>query len=334
MSNGFIRRAITVPTAVIAAILVTLAAPIALIVCAVHDLVTRARWRWTRMYLFLLYFLWWELFAIVSTPTLWVASGFGLWLDRPHMRRWHARIQERWMKSLIGMLERLLGFRFEITGTEQLAPGPVIVLARHASIADVLLPALPLIQCGLGLRFVLKRELLAVPSLDIFGHRLPNHFVDRSGADTEHELDQLQLLAAEMTPQEGLVIFPEGTRFSPEKRDRAVARVAHTDTALAGRMAKLRHVMPPRASGTAALLRGAPDADLALYLHQGMEGLREVRDVVAAVPLTKPITVEIRRIPRAEVDEEHLADWLMNLWEEVDTWVDTNIEKSRKVPAT
>jgi 1-acyl-sn-glycerol-3-phosphate acyltransferase len=167
-----------------------------------------------------------------------------------------------------------------------------------------------------------------VPSLDIFGHRLPNHFVDRSGADTEGELARLQQLAAEMGPDEGLVIFPEGTRFSAEKRERAINRVERTDPVLAARMRRLRHVMPPRAGGTAALLAGAPDADLVLFLHHGMEGLREVRDVVALVPLDRPITITARRIPRSEVDEENLGDWLLDLWEGVDTWVQEQYELS------
>lgn len=328
MSNVFIRRIVSVSLVVLATVVLTVLAPLALVVCAVHDLVTRARWKWCRLYLFLLGFLWWEMFAVVSTPILWVASGFGWRLSAPVFQRAHAWIQVEWMKSITWLMEHLLGFRFEFHGFDEVRPGPVIVLARHSSIADVLLPALPLIEAGLGLRFVLKRELLAVPSLDIFGHRLPNHFVDRSGADTEGELARLQQLAAEMGPDEGLVIFPEGTRFSAEKRERAINRVERTDPVLAARMRRLRHVMPPRAGGTAALLAGAPDAGLVLFLHHGMEGLREVRDVVALVPLDRPITITARRIPRSEVDEENLGDWLLDLWEGVDTWVQEQYELS------
>ena len=41
------------------------------------------------------------------------------------------------------------------------------------------------------LRYVLKRELLLDPCLDIVGNRLPNCFVARSGADAQADIDKV-----------------------------------------------------------------------------------------------------------------------------------------------
>ena len=59
-------------------------------------------------------------------------------------------------------------------------PGPAVMLCRHASLADSLVSAWVVTSlAGMHPRYVLKRELLVDPCLDIVGNRLPNHFLDR-----------------------------------------------------------------------------------------------------------------------------------------------------------
>ena len=54
------------------------------------------------------------------------------------------------------------------------------MLCRHASLADSLVSAWVITSvAGMNPRYVLKRELLVDPCLDIVGNRLPNHFLDR-----------------------------------------------------------------------------------------------------------------------------------------------------------
>ncbi len=70
------------------------------------------------------------------------------------------------------------------------SPGPLVVLSRHASIVDNILPfQLFTRHKRIWLRYVLKRELLVDPSLDIAGNWLPNYFVDRGGSDSDRELE-------------------------------------------------------------------------------------------------------------------------------------------------
>ena len=78
----------------------------------------------------------------------------------------------------------LFGLTFEVEGLELAGPGPVIVLIRHASIIDNALPDAVIGHAhGLGLRFVLKRELEMIPTIDIGARWVPTIFVRRASSD-------------------------------------------------------------------------------------------------------------------------------------------------------
>ena len=125
------------------------------------------------------------------------------------------------------------------------------MLCRPASLADSLVSAWVVTSlAGLRPRYVLKRELLADPCLDIVGNRLPNYFLDRQAADSRLELDALTLLSAGMGLDDVAVIFPEGTRASPNKRERALSKLRERDPARAERLAGLQHLLPPRPAGS------------------------------------------------------------------------------------
>ena len=96
-----------------------------------------------------------------------------------------------------------------------LEPGPVVLLSRHASMIDTLIPIFIADENHLGCRYVLKNELLWDPALDIIGHRFPNYFVDRSGGNSGSAIDEVGALAAGTRDSEVFVIFPEGSR-TPE----------------------------------------------------------------------------------------------------------------------
>lgn len=130
-------------------------------------------------------------------------------------------------------MRALFGIRIEVMGGGEAVPGPVIVLVRHASIVDNLLSANLIARPHrIRLRYVLKRELLADPCLDVAGRRLPNYFV-RRGTGEARELERVRALANGLGSDEGVLICPEGTRFTPERRARAIGRIAERDPQLA-----------------------------------------------------------------------------------------------------
>lgn len=149
--------------------------------------------------------------------------------------------------------------------------GPAaIVLPRHTSIGDTVLPLVfYAAQRNFAVRYVLKRELLLDPCLDIVGNRLPNVFLDRASDEMTLELDALQSLANSAGERDALIIYMEGTRFSSRKLDRIVSRLESSDSELA---AGWETVLPPRMGGALALIEGAPEKDLLFFAHTGFEG--------------------------------------------------------------
>ena len=62
-----------------------------------------------------------------------------------------------------------------------------------------------------------------MPCLDVGAHRLPCLFVDRSGTDTEGAVKAVADLVATAGVDESVMVYPEGTRFSPEKQEKLAA---------------------------------------------------------------------------------------------------------------
>ncbi|MEZ5382652.1 MAG: 1-acyl-sn-glycerol-3-phosphate acyltransferase [Microthrixaceae bacterium] len=328
MRSPLIRRLVTVPATCLIALLLAVLAPLALPVLAVADLVRgRRRLPLVRGWLFGLAYGALESVMLVVVGLMWVATGFGRAMNGAWSQRMHARLQHWWIRRLLNLLSGLLGLRFSIEGAEAVSPGPVIVFGRHVSLVDTLFPALALSESGMALRYVLKRELEIMPLLDVVGHRLPNYFADRSGTDTAGELAALSSLASGLSDTDSVVIFPEGTRGTPAKRARAVERLSETHPELTERAAALRHTMPPRWGGAFALLDAAPAADVAVFVHYGLDGLSGLRSILAALPFQRSVAVELWRIPRCDIpeDRDERREWLFELWDRVDDWVDRQV---------
>jgi 1-acyl-sn-glycerol-3-phosphate acyltransferase len=223
---------------------------------------------------------------------------------------------------MMGAARRIFSLKIEVTGREDATPGPYILLVRHSSMVDNLLPSHSIsVPLGIELRYVMKRELLKDPCFDVAGRRLRNHFVDRDtgGAD---ELQRIHDLASDMGARDGVLIYPEGTRFTEAKRARALERIAESNPARAERMSALTRCLPPRHGGPLALLDSAPDADVVLLTHVGFEGLRGIGDVLHGDLVGREVVVRLVRFPRSEVPQgEAAAEWLDSLWLDVDSWV-------------
>lgn len=323
------RRLVTIPRSIILFLLVVALAPLLIPMAVLIDL---ARWLATRrpaMTLRLLaygfVFLAAEVLGLIWLLLSWVQSGFGARTTDLRENAWP--IQIWWAQTLLNAAIRI--FRLEITmsGQESVAPGPILALFRHASIVDNLLPAVLIThQVGVRLRWVIKRELLTVPALDVAGNRLPNHFVDRHSADPTAELAHIRALAADMGENDGVLIYPEGTRFSPARLRRALERMRQADDAMLSRATRLRHVMPPRLGGTSALLDSG--ADVVIGAHQGLEGFAKLPDLWSGALVGKRISVAFTRIPASTIPtgRHERADWLYDTWTDLDQWIHDRIE--------
>ncbi len=330
------RRLRTIPPMVLGTIVVTALLPALVIAALLVDVVRFATRRVPFMTVRMLLVLW--VYLVGEALAIMVFGFAWLFALGPRRREWLQsstwHVQQAWAGSIIRATRVLLGLPVHVEGDDVVAPGPVIVLARHASIIDNLLPSVFIARPHrIRLRYLLKRELLSDPGLDIGGKRLPNYFV-RRGTGSEVERDNVRRLAEGMDPDEGMLIFPEGTRFTPERRASAIAKITERDPALGARAERIKHLLPPKIGGVLAILDGAPDADVLVLGHTGFDGLRRLSEIWDGVLVGREIHVRFRRIPRAAVptDPDGRVAWLFDVWQELDGWVGAQLAAAQPLP--
>lgn len=328
------RRLKTVPLAFVGLVLATALLPVLLVGAFFVDVFRwafrRKTWMAMRLVLFLWIYLLIDVAGILGLFGIWLGCGFGH--DRERMVDWTWHFQQLWIGWFFGIVRVLLGLKVEVEGEECLRPGPVIVFIRHASIVDNLLPSVFIAaRERIHLRYVLKRELLSEPCLDIAGQRLPNYFVRR---DTGEEIERrrVQALAEGMGPEDGFLLYPEGTRFTPERRDRALEKIAERDPARARRLARIEYLLPPKAGGVLAVLDGAPGTDVVMMAHQGFDGMRLISDIWDGELAGRVIRMRFTRIPASEIPagRDERVEWLDNVWLEMDDWIGSKMEGEAK----
>jgi 1-acyl-sn-glycerol-3-phosphate acyltransferase len=319
------RRTRGITVEVIALVLVTVLSPVLLIAALAVDVALWLRRRKPWMAVRLLAMLWWflvgELYGVLSLLGIWVLSGG---LDGPRRRDRVYRLRRRWLGSHLAGIRALFGLRFEAEGLELAGPGPVLVLIRHASIIDNALPDVVVGRAhGLGFRFVIKRELQMLPAIDIGGRWVPTLFVRRASGDTAVELERMRALTVNMSSHEGLLMYPEGTRWTPKKLARAKEIIAERQPEIAPLAARLRNLLPPRLGGPIVLLESARDADIVIFGHVGLDGFEYISDIWSGGLVGTTVRMKFWRFPAAEVpsDRDELIAWLYERWQELDDWI-------------
>lgn len=298
--------------------------PVALIVAVVLDVLGLRRFALTRALLVIVGVLTLEMTGVIVAAFLWLRFAGPLARHNPRFADANFRLQCWWTTALLGLTRRVYGLRIDVEGQEHAASGPILLLVRHASIGDTLFPSTMVAAAfGIRLRYVLKDELLWDPCLDVVGNRLPNVFVTR-GAAPEQDRAAVMKLAHGLGPKDGIALFPEGTRFSQQRRERAIARIAASDRAhLAERAEQLRNTLPPRLTGLLTLLDAAPTSDVVVLAHVGFEGIRRLGDLFNGALIDRTLHVAMWRIRARDIprDEDARIDWIYSTWQTVDNWV-------------
>jgi 1-acyl-sn-glycerol-3-phosphate acyltransferase len=318
------RRLISMPGLILGAVILTVAIPVWLPLVLVID-ACRLRWRFplARLLSFAVCWAWLETVGVVCSAFYWL-TGQSKNLTK------HYALQRWWADRLLAALKATCGFSVEVEEIEALQPGPILMFARHASLADSLVSAYVVTTLAqMKPRYVLKRELLADPCLDVVGQRLPNHFLDRNATDSTPELQALEALVTDIDVSTVGIIFPEGTRANEKKRKRAIEKIALIDSARADRLHDMKHLLPPRPAGAAAMLRGCPSADVVFAWHVGFEGLDTFGGILRAISSRMPpIRFHLCRVERTGIpsnsitDTDELTKWLDSEWMRMDREVD------------
>lgn len=329
---NFFRRLLTVPGAFLLAALSLLTAPLWLALLGVVDALRRPPRAGLRLAAFASLYLHCEVAGLLGSFLLWAL--FGPWRggDPERYQALNFGLQRWWATTLFRGSMAIYGVQLEADGQAEAEATPLLLLPRHTSMADTLLPSVLVSEpFGTRLRYVLKSELLWDPCLDVVGQRLPNCFVDRFSEDSEREVAAVAGLAAKLGEGEGVLIYPEGTRFTPEKRARVLASLrAQGRQDLAERAERLAHLLPPRLGGTLALIQASPGVDVVFCAHTGFEGTATLGDLWSGALVGRRVRVHFWRVAAADVprEREACAAWLTSQWERMDAWLTQNDVKS------
>ncbi len=329
------RRSITVPLYLSAALLLVVVTPVVLPLTLLADLLRRSNGAWTRAYA--------AIGSYIACEGIGIAAAAGIWLhhrllpsdtDKAYRRR-NFRLQCWWAATLFRCLRRAFAMRVQVSGDDALQRGNFVLMPRHVSTVDTLLPAIFVSNAhSIRLRYVFKRELLWDPCLDIVGHRLANRFIRRGAAQADAEIERIVDLARSLDADEGVLIYPEGTRFSPAKVARARARVAtYGDGELTRLAAHMRHVLPPHLGGPLALLDADDDLDIVFCAHTGFENIERMTDLVNGTLTGRNVRIHFWRAQHSDLPARRQARqrWLFEQWCRVDDWIDANLASAREV---
>lgn len=300
--------------------------PVALLVAAAVSPFVPGQWRPLRLLWIAVVALVLESLMLVALFGLWIASGFGWKVRSPRFERIHYVLARWFLVVLFREARRVLRLKITTVGPAPDAhPGhPLLVCCRHAGPGDsfVLMYAL-LHWYDREPRVVLKETLAWDPMVDTLLNRVPSHFVAGGGSSRVEE--DIAALATDLDENDAFVIFPEGGNFTPGRRDRAIASLREKGlTTMADRAEGMRHVLAPRPGGFLAALEAAPEADVLMVAHTGLDHLVTITDIWRELPMDKEITMRWWRVSREEIpqDRDGRIDWLFSWWEDIDRWVE------------
>ena len=220
---------------------------------------------------------------------------------------------------------RVLGLRVEVEGPDPDAylGRPLLVFCRHAGPGDSFLLLHALVNWyAREPRIVLNDTLQWDPAIDVVLNRLPNRFLSTGGAVRRAPDRRAGDRARRQRRVRDLPRGRQLHRTPAGRRHRAVAGPRSR------RGGPARGGDAPRAAAAArrraAALTAAPEADVVLVAHTGLDHLFTVADVWRELPLDTVVRMRWWRVPAGDVPPGFDAQvhWLYTWWEQIDAWVD------------
>jgi len=320
------RRALTYSLVYVGFILMIATLPIWLPVALVVDAFRRVHLSTTRAFCFVLLYLFFQAWGLVALFLIWLFCG------------WH---YDRFMKKMFWIEFfwgywlghagiRLFGMKMHLDDQYTWGKRPAIVLVRHASITDTFVPLI--FACALHdqwLRYVMKRELEWDPCLDLAVNRMPHLFVVRGSRDSEKEVEAIGHLMDGVDAKGGIIIFPEGTRYTPAKRERILKKLRELgDMDVLAWAERYRHVLPPRTAGPLALFDRAVEAnaDIVFCAHTGLERSSSFKDSFNGSMVGTEVYIRFWAEPASALppDEDGRKTWLFEQWKKVDDYIESH----------
>jgi 1-acyl-sn-glycerol-3-phosphate acyltransferase len=323
-----LRRVVVAPAMILLTIVTLTTLPLWVLVAAAVSPIVKGRMRPLRLLWIALLHMVLESLILLELFGLWIASGFGLFLRRPFFERIHYDIAEAYLVIFFREARRVLRLEIVTQGpTPDAFPGePLLVCCRHAGPGDSFTLMYALMHWyHREPRVVLKDTLAWDPAINVLLNRIPSRFIagrEKRGEDLEAKVADL---ARGLDSNDAFVIFPEGGNFTPERRQRAIEKLRSLGLeAMARRAERMENVLAPRPGGFLAALDAAPDTDVVLVAHTGLDHLLTVADVWRELPMDKQLIMRWWRVRHEDIPDgrEERIDWLFSWWEEIDRWID------------
>jgi 1-acyl-sn-glycerol-3-phosphate acyltransferase len=338
LGGPVLRRCVTVPFFLGALVLLTALLPVALLAMGAVDLL-----RWLRGHrppsairclaaFWCLFFV--EAICMLGMLLSWLLGPPWTEAGRRRCLRWTKKVEIFYQMSLHHCARVLFRLRYDVEGDGDLLPGPILIIGRHSSALDTVLPtSIATMRYGLQIRYVLKLELIYDPCFDIVADRLPHCFVGREGQGDDRDRQAVAATGSALGPSDAVLLYPEGTRFSRRKRERILRSLEQRAPELLPRAQRLRHLLPPRPGGLSTLLAAAPDADVVLFAHRGYEeGSWVLSELWNGGLVGRTIRVRFERLRRADIPTEPEARvlWLYDTWQRLDDWLEQCVQEERE----
>ena len=324
------RRLVTAPALLGVTAMLWVLLPVWLLAAAALSPLLPGRWRALRLLWIVVLYATVDSLMLVVMCGYWLAAGFGRRVRTPYWQGLHYDLVQGVMWVLFREAKRVLRLDIVTEGpTPDAYPGhPLLVACRHAGPGDsfTLIHAL-MHWYDREPRVVLKDTLQWDPGIDVLLHRIPARFITPNPGAGQDLESQIRALATDLDDDDAFVIFPEGGNFTEKRRDKAIARLRKLGLErMAVRAENMTNVLAPRPGGFLAALDAAPEADVVLVAHTGLDHVLTVGDVWRELPMDKQIVMRWWRVPRAEIptDRDGQIEWLFGWWEEIDAWIDAN----------
>ncbi|HSE71038.1 MAG TPA: lysophospholipid acyltransferase family protein [Nocardioidaceae bacterium] len=326
-----LQRLVVAPALIVLTVLLVTTVPLWLLVAALLSPIVPGRLRPLRLLWLLVLHLVLESIILVELFGLWIASGFGYFIRRPFFERIHYDIAQTYLVIFFREARRVLRLKILTEGPAPDAhPGhPLLVCSRHAGPGDSFTLMYALMHWyDREPRVVLKDTMAWDPAIGVILNRLPSRFISpnpKARADGDSVEAQIADLARNLDENDAFVIFPEGGNFTPQRRERAIAKLRRLGLEkMARRAEEMQNVLAPRPGGFIAALDAAPEADVVMVAHTGLDHMLTVGDLWRELPMDKQIVMRWWRVPRNEIPDgrDDRIDWLFSWWEDIDRWID------------
>jgi hypothetical protein len=327
----WVRRLVITPFVFVGALLVAIVSPFVQLLVAIPDvLFDRRRWRLSRVVGIGLAFSVAEVFGLFALFTVWLGSGFGLFMKRQFWVRANDVLAGQYMALVSNAIEFFVGFRYSLTMEDPASGKPQLLFTRHAGPGDMfLLMKVVFRDMGRRCHAVGANKLKWDPFLDIAGERLEFQYVHQNPPEREIELDKIRRIAAGMGSDETLILCPEGANFTPGRRIQRIEAErsrGHDDRVALAQ--SLRHTLLPKSGGVLAALDGAPTATVTFLGHAGLDDVDSFASLWKKVPLNRTVVARGWTVSATDLPPDHTGrvNWLYSHWRELDDWIDETLE--------